>query len=130
TGFVPEEQSTGMEETSYVLSYDTASTMSSSYGTDDSQVGNGQADAGEDITFEFLITNTGMVPVSEVAIVENQSEMDVACPQSGLEVSMSMVCIGAYMLTQEDIDAGLVYNKAMVYGQGPEQDDGSRNSTQ
>jgi hypothetical protein len=46
---------------------------------------------GEPITWTYVVTNTGSVELSEIAVVDDQG-VDVTCPQTVLEVGESMTC--------------------------------------
>ena len=48
---------------------------------------------------------------------------DVTCPSGPLEPGGSVVCVGSYTITQDDLDAGSVTNIAQghgTYGEGEE----------
>jgi uncharacterized repeat protein (TIGR01451 family) len=77
--------------------------------------------AGQQITYSFLVTNVGNVPVADVAIDEGEftgsGELPpAACEDSRLEVGGQTTCTTTYTLTQADVDAGSVTNSATATG--------------
>lgn len=48
----------------------------------------------EEITWEFIVTNTGNVPLSDIRVTDDQ-EGEIACPQESLEAGESMTCAQA-----------------------------------
>ena len=81
--------------------------------------GDGFADPGDTISYEFLVTNNGNVTLSSVAVADPLVD-PVTCPQDTLAVDESMTCTASYTITQVDIDAGQVYNAALATGEGPQ----------
>ena len=81
--------------------------------------GDGFADPGETIDYEFVVTNDGNVSLSNV-LVTDPLVGPVDCPQTTLAVDESMTCTASYTLTQADIDAGFVTNNALATGEGPQ----------
>ncbi|MDO9456907.1 hypothetical protein, partial [Nocardioides sp.] len=80
--------------------------------------GNGVVDAGDTITYEFLVTNTGGVTLTGVVVVDGLPGT-VVCPSATLAPGASMTCTVTYVLTQADIDAGQVVNPSTVTGTPP-----------
>ncbi|MBW1641063.1 DUF11 domain-containing protein, partial [Microbacterium resistens] len=77
---------------------------------------------GQEITYTFVVTNTGNVPVDDVSISEDSfsgsGEMsDITCPDDRtLNRDESMTCTATYTLTQADVDAGRLDNTASASG--------------
>ncbi|GAB3312298.1 hypothetical protein GCM10027298_37400 [Epidermidibacterium keratini] len=80
--------------------------------------GDGTAGAGDQITYSFVITNTGNVTVTDIA-VDDPLVSDVACPVTSLQPGDSVTCTATYTLTQANVDDGVVDNTATVSGQDP-----------
>ncbi|MDH7444065.1 DUF7507 domain-containing protein, partial [Aquimarina sp. 2201CG14-23] len=82
--------------------------------------GNGFADAGENITYTFAITNTGNVDLTGInvtdfgAIITPTTTIDLV---AGASDSTTYTAI--HMLTQADIDSGSYTNQATVSGLDP-----------
>jgi DNA/RNA endonuclease YhcR with UshA esterase domain len=73
----------------------------------------GRLDAGDTIAYSFLVTNTGNVTVTGIAVSDPKIG-PVSCPGTVLPPGASMTCTGRYTLTQADLDAGTVANIATV----------------
>lgn len=76
--------------------------------------------AGHPVTFEFLLTNTGNVAltdamVEEVSFTGTGTLSDVACPAAAatLAPGARATCTASYTLTQADVDAGSITNVAI-----------------
>jgi len=82
--------------------------------------------AGEQVTYSFLVRNTGNVPMSGISVADtftapqSGSAGVVSCPQATLDVGESMTCTApAYTVTQADVDAGQINNSATATGTPP-----------
>lgn len=80
--------------------------------------------AGEVITYSFVVTNTGNVPLNDVTIVEGAFSgtgdlSNIVCPTSTLAAGAQFVCTATYSLTQDDVDAGELTNTATAEGTPP-----------
>lgn len=80
--------------------------------------------AGEVITYSFVVTNTGNVPLNNVTIVEGAFSgtgdlSNIVCPTSTLAAGAQFVCTATYSLTQDDVDAGELTNTATAEGTPP-----------
>ena len=76
----------------------------------------------EIISYTYLLTNTGGVALDAVSVIDTELG-DVACPSVALEPGGSVLCMGSYSITQDDLDAGSVTNSAQAhgtYGEGAE----------
>ncbi|NLF77226.1 MAG: DUF11 domain-containing protein, partial [Chloroflexi bacterium] len=80
--------------------------------------GNGYADAGETINYTFVVTNEGEETLSSITVTDPKVG-PVTCPETELDAGESMTCTGSYAVTQDDIDAGSVYNLATATGETP-----------
>ncbi|MEP3889063.1 MAG: hypothetical protein ABJN69_01275 [Hellea sp.] len=69
---------------------------------------------GEIITYEYLVSNTGNVTITDPITVSDDKIETVVCPvlPEGLEPAGSLSCTADYAVTQADIDAGEVTNIA------------------
>ncbi len=81
--------------------------------------GNGFAEAGETIKYSFKVTNTGEVDLTNIRITDitfTNTEIEVVGKLAKLKVgqSDSTTFTAIYTITEEDIDAGGVDNKAFV----------------
>ncbi|MFT3970801.1 MAG: LPXTG cell wall anchor domain-containing protein [Micropruina sp.] len=77
--------------------------------------------AGDTIEYTFLLTNTGNVTLTAVA-VNDPKVGAVDCPADTLAPQASMTCTATYTLTQADVDAGHVANTATATGTPPSGD--------
>ncbi len=85
--------------------------------------GDGFAQAGESINYSFTVTNTGSTTISNIMITDPLvtvvgGPIDLA---PGEIDSTSFTA--SYIITQADVDAGVVNNQALVTGQNPNGDD-------
>lgn len=81
--------------------------------------------AGQKITYSFLVTNTGNVPLNDITINEGDFSgtgtlSDPTCPEPTLAAGAKETCTATYELTQADVDAGSVTNSATAGGTPPE----------
>ena len=74
--------------------------------------------AGATISYTFLVTNTGNVTLSSVAVADAKVGT-VTCPLTTLAPAASTTCTASYTLTQADVDAGTVHNSATASGTPP-----------
>jgi uncharacterized repeat protein (TIGR01451 family)/LPXTG-motif cell wall-anchored protein len=84
------------------------------------------AAAGETVTYAFLVTNTGNVPLSDVTVDEGDfsgtGELSaIVCPAgaASLAPSAEVTCTATYVVTQADIDTGTLTNSATATGTPP-----------
>ncbi|CAA9199694.1 hypothetical protein FLA105534_02720 [Flavobacterium bizetiae] len=82
---------------------------------------NGNAEAGETITYRFVITNTGNVRLSNITITDPLPGIVMTGGPISLAPgeSDSATFKGTYALKQSDINSGKVSNQAFVTGQNP-----------
>ncbi len=75
---------------------------------------------GEVVTYSFLVTNTGNVTLTAVAVSDPLPGLSaVSCPQITLAPSASTTCTATYTVTQADVDAGSIVNTATASGTPP-----------
>ncbi|WP_169795531.1 DUF7507 domain-containing protein [Arthrobacter woluwensis] len=85
--------------------------------------------AGDRIEYSFLVKNTGNVTLKEVKVTEGEFSgsgnlSEITCPESASSLAPggSVTCTASYTLTQADVDAGKVANKATATGAPPSGD--------
>ena len=73
---------------------------------------------GDLLTYTFVVTNTGPVPLTDVVLTDPLLVAGVDCPQTQLAVGASMTCLAerAYEVTPDDLLAGTIENTATVTG--------------
>ncbi len=79
--------------------------------------GNGP-DAGDTVTYSFLVTNTGQTTLSGIAVTDPKVA-GVTCPVTTLAAGGNVTCTATYTLTQTDVTAGSVLNTASVTANPP-----------
>ena len=83
---------------------------------------NGVSDPGDMIDYTLVISNTGNVTLTGVAVTD-PLVLAVSCPGGNPIPSLAPgameICTGSYAITQEDIDNGVVNNTANADGQCP-----------
>ena len=72
----------------------------------------------ETISYQFVVANEGNVTLSAIS-VEDPTANPVTCPLTVLAPSESMICDAEYVVTQADVDAGVIINTATASGQDP-----------
>lgn len=76
--------------------------------------------AGQTITYAFVITNTGDVPLNGIMVNETFSGSGtppvISCPDPFLPVGGQIICTGAYTATQTDLNVGTITNTATASG--------------
>ena len=75
-----------------------------------STTSNGYAAAGQTIPYSYLVTNTGTLTMTGVAVTDDKNS--VSCPSGTLTPGTNETCTGSYTITQGDVDAGSVTNTA------------------
>ncbi|WP_159618185.1 DUF7507 domain-containing protein [Ruania rhizosphaerae] len=78
--------------------------------------GNGLTDAGDLVHYNFTVTNTGLVDLSDIAIEDPLLSEPATCPVTELTAGDETVCTATYTLTQDDVDASWVANTATASG--------------
>ncbi|WP_336641359.1 DUF7507 domain-containing protein [Microbacterium sp. USHLN272] len=80
----------------------------------------------EEVTYSFVVTNTGNVTLQSVAVVEGEftgsgdlSAVDCGDASRTLDPDDQLICEATYVITQDDVDAGSLSNTATATGTGP-----------
>jgi gliding motility-associated-like protein/uncharacterized repeat protein (TIGR01451 family) len=81
---------------------------------------NGQTNPGDIVTYTFVVTNTGNVDLTKITLADNNATV-AGGPIDLLRPSEkdSNTFTATHVITQTDIDAGYVYNTAIVSGTTP-----------
>jgi uncharacterized repeat protein (TIGR01451 family) len=84
------------------------------------------ATVGQTVSYSFVVTNTGNVTITNVSIVERAfsgtGELSaVVCPEgaASLAPGAQITCTATYVLTQADVDSGVLTNVANSTGTTP-----------
>ncbi|MBM7519112.1 DUF7507 domain-containing protein [Nocardioides nitrophenolicus] len=93
----------------------------------------GITDAGDTITYTFTVTNTGNVPIRDVAVSDpmlNAADITITCDPTTLAPQETTTCTTdqPYVITTDDVTAGTVDNTATATGTDP--DDGTVTSNE
>ncbi|MGC4041405.1 MAG: Ig-like domain-containing protein [Flavobacterium sp.] len=82
--------------------------------------GDGVTNAGDEIRYTFVVTNTGNTVLTNITITDNNATV-TGGPLASLAVgaSNSTTFTAVHVVTQADITAGYVYNLATATGQDP-----------
>ncbi|OOG68575.1 gliding motility-associated C-terminal domain-containing protein [Flavobacterium sp. A45] len=81
----------------------------------------GITNVGDVVTYNFVITNTGSVPLTNITVTDNNAVITGGpIPTLAPGASDSTTFSGSHVITQEDINTGYVYNLATATGNDPE----------
>jgi len=85
---------------------------------------NGAGNAGDTVTYSFLVTNTGNVTLDSIAVTDSDFSGTgtlgaITCPVTTLAPTETTTCTADYTLTQADVDAGQLTNRATTTGTTP-----------
>lgn len=82
--------------------------------------------AGQEVTYSFLVTNTGNVTLTDVEVIEGEFSgtgalSAILCPEEATSLAPGdqVTCEATYRVTQADVDAGTVTNTATATGTPP-----------
>ncbi len=75
--------------------------------------------AGSTIAYSFLVTNTGNVTLTGIAITDPQLDAAATCAATTLAPALTTTCTGTHTITQAEVDAGVVNNSATAGGTPP-----------
>ncbi|MHB1734059.1 MAG: DUF7507 domain-containing protein [Ferrimicrobium acidiphilum] len=76
--------------------------------------------AGQSVTYDFVVTNTGNTTLNNLAITDTQSvpgealNGPISCPVTSLAATASVTCTGSYTVTSADISNGKVSDTAIA----------------
>ncbi|WP_167574186.1 DUF7507 domain-containing protein [Kitasatospora cheerisanensis] len=70
---------------------------------------------GTEIQYDFVVTNSGTVPINNLA-VNDPKVGPVTCPVSVLAPGETVTCTSTYLITAQDAAAGHVFNTAVATG--------------
>ncbi len=74
-------------------------------------------EAGEEISYNYRVTNTGTVDLAGPVTVSD-NKVDVSCPAGSLAVGATVECTASYTTTEEDVANGFVRNTATASANG------------
>ena len=77
------------------------------------------AEVGDVVPYKFVVTNTGNVTLSGIAISDDQIDTAATCEATELAPGDFTTCTGSHTVTQADIDAGEIVNIATATGIPP-----------
>ncbi|WP_410631117.1 CshA/CshB family fibrillar adhesin-related protein [Amycolatopsis sp. cmx-4-83] len=80
--------------------------------------------AGQEVTYSFVVTNTGNVTLTALSIRETRftgsgGTPGPVCPAGSLVPGQHVTCTATYRVTQSDVDAGRIDNTAVASGTPP-----------
>ena len=87
--------------------------------TKDAQAGTYDS-VGDVITYDLVLTNSGNVTVTDITIADANAESITPSTVATLAPGASVSITATHAITQADLDAGYVYNRATATGQDPE----------
>ncbi|MGO4819733.1 DUF7507 domain-containing protein, partial [Flavobacterium sp. W22_SRS_FP1] len=92
--------------------------------------GDGITNIGDDVIYNFVVTNTGNLTLTNITITDNNAVISGGPLASlGAGASDSTTFTAVHAITQDDIDAGIVYNLSTATGTPPDAPDVSATST-
>ena len=74
---------------------------------------------GETITYTYVVTNSGNVPLSAITLTDSKLGA-IVCPATSLDAGESMECEATHATTVADLKAGHITNAATVEGTAPD----------
>ena len=78
------------------------------------------AEPGIPITYEYLVTNTGVVTLTSVTVTDPSPGLSaLSCPDSTLAPAADETCTATYTTTQADVDAGGITDIGTATGTPP-----------
>lgn len=82
--------------------------------------------AGQVVSYSFLVTNTGILTLSDVSVTDiqvapaSQANLSaITCPTATLAPGAAMTCTATYTVTQADLDNGSITDSATTSGTPP-----------
>ncbi len=78
------------------------------------------SNAGTQVIYNYLVTNTGNVTLAAVDVTDPMSGLSaINCPTSSLAPGASESCTASYTIRQADVDAGQITNTGTASGDPP-----------
>jgi uncharacterized repeat protein (TIGR01451 family) len=96
-----------------------ANEATSSLSLSKTSITSGYGAAGDTISYDYVVTNTGTTTISGIGVTDNLVAT-VTCPDSTLAPAASETCTGTYTTDQADVDSGAVTNTATASGMSPQ----------
>jgi gliding motility-associated-like protein/uncharacterized repeat protein (TIGR01451 family) len=118
----PQDPTTTTDDETITYIAQTPALSVTKVGTFNDANGNGLADVGEVITYDIVVTNTGNVTISNIAVTDPNATITGGSPITSLAPGASSTVTAEHVLTQSDIDAGHVENQASAEGDDPSGD--------
>ncbi|WP_378239456.1 DUF7507 domain-containing protein [Actinomadura harenae] len=76
--------------------------------------------AGQQITYFYEITNTGNVTLNDVGVKDTLIQpFEIFCPTTTIAPHETIHCTATYIVTQQDVDNGSIFNEAIAHGTAP-----------
>ncbi len=57
------------------------------------------------VSYSYLVTNTGNVALTGIALVDDNDNNNMSCPATSLAVGANMTCSATHTFTQAELDA-------------------------
>ncbi|WP_165958691.1 SpaA isopeptide-forming pilin-related protein [Macrococcoides bohemicum] len=80
---------------------------------------NSNVKLGEEVTYNFLVTNTGSTTLTDVIVTDPMFTDDIVLAKTTLEPGESTTGTASKIVTQADMDAGVITNTATTTGTPP-----------
>jgi uncharacterized repeat protein (TIGR01451 family) len=71
--------------------------------------------AGTEVRYEFTVNNNGLEDITDLVVNDPRFE-NIICEDTDVPVGQSVTCTGILVVTQEDVDAGVIVNTAQASG--------------
>ena len=98
---------------------DTATAQNPSLGIVKSVTSAGPYGAGDQIAYQFVVTNTGDVTLTGIVVNDAQLDAAAVCPMTTLAPATSTTCTGNHTVTATEVASGNVHNSATATGTPP-----------
>src|SRR5690606_5319107 len=97
----------------------TFTTPEPSLSLETSVVSSGPYGVGDSVDYEFVVTNTGNVPLTGITVDDALLDGAAACPVATLAPDESTTCTGSHTVTAAEVAAGYVQDSATAAGTPP-----------
>lgn len=83
---------------------------------------------GQIVAYEYTVTNEGDASLDAPFMIDDDKATGISCPDdasavgdnsASLDKGETIICVGTYVISQQDIDAGSVTNSATAIAMGP-----------